>query len=161
MLLNETSCLFVEHPEVTNSIDIHFYYQNHDKLHKIFSSDKHVNFLFHYIYFNIKHYTEIRHVIQHIYNEIGKNICQEMNINDNSIHEAHRLLVKYGIVEKHICVVDFMYCYDNEKPPINIKNQWFFRNNKFNRNIIGLLNVYTLPYDYIKQILKYKLTSVL
>jgi len=150
VLIEKEKLFFLNIPEKLN-IDLHFYYRNIHKMHKIFYGDVRVRFLIHFILFKVYQYLTVEKLIDIIKNSIGENIIIEFNIKNENIISAHNFLVNCSLIKKEFIKTDTLYT--DKDCVTSLKNTWIFKNDLLKKNETEI--------DYISKILLNKLITYL
>lgn len=129
ILIKNNYYLFFDLNEKTiNEIDLFFYYNNQNKLNKIFHENSDIIFFIHVIIYNINIYLSPEKLISIIHKKYSKNM-ETFDLIKNFIDEikiAHEIVQEAGIIKKYFCF-DNTYYNDIDKVII-IKDMWYYKN---------------------------------
>jgi len=150
ILLENNHYLFLSFPEKTSlTIDLYYYYTNSDKLNKIFHPNIHTRFFIHYIIFNVLNYISPEKLINKIKQQINNNnnqwVFEKMKINNDSIIQAHNLLLGSGIIVKEFCIVNQYFEVDGVM--VIMKDTWYFKNDSIKK-----IFDHEMPVDFMQKI---------
>lgn len=150
ILLENNNYLFLNYPEKTSlSIDLYYYFSNSDKLHKIFHPDLQTRFFIHHILFNVLNYISPEKLINKIKQQINNNnnqwVFEKMKINNDSIIQAHNLLLASGLIVKEFCIVNQYFEVDGVM--VIMKDTWYFKNDSIKK-----IQDYEMPVDFMQKI---------